>query len=277
MDDWKLGAAESLLLQKGPRTSGAEVLKMALTELVAGGRLRLEGEPRPRMRRRRAQVGHVRPSLQAVLDLFDRTVRGADGLEVARLAAAVREQYGSLDGYRDRVVLAGMLDEGLFVREQHRVLWVFPATRYVLTFAGQTAKQRLDDLQRQIEVSPAAALPAAGAAVLLMPEMFPELREEAERARRAGSGADGVAGAVVALPSTEGEASDPGGAPAPGLDPSPTPTPVATLDVPTFDFGSLDFGSLDAAIGSIDAGVSDGGSSADGGGGGGGDGGSSGN
>jgi hypothetical protein len=164
---WQLGAAESLLLQKGPKTSGAEVLKMALTELIASRRLRLDPGPKPLIRRGPARVGSLRPSLRALLDIFERASTGREGIEVAQLVKAVRHEYGGLDRYRERVVLAGMVDEGLFARERYWVLWLFPATRHVPTFAGQSAKQRLDDLQRRIELDPDAAIPVTGVAMLL--------------------------------------------------------------------------------------------------------------
>jgi hypothetical protein len=281
---WRFSAAESLLLQRDAEVSGAEVLKVALAELVAGGQLRVEPGRKPRLVRGAARLGRAGRSVRALLDVFERTGVGRAGLEVAKLAAAVRARYGSLDGYRDQVVLAGLVEDGLFAAETRRVLWLFPARRHVLTFAGQSAQRRLGELHEELRADPAAAVPAAGAAVLLLPALFPELRE-LERARRTG-GSDGGASWSAGVPYSDGGAAAPEGdlapAPWPAATPSaePTSTPVATLDLPSFDFTALDaIGGFDAAVSAIDAGVGDGGGSSDGGGGdgggGGGDGGSS--
>jgi hypothetical protein len=274
---WGLSAAESYVLEHGPTASAPETLKLALTELVATGRLRLvTQESKVLGFRRRTTVlaegarrfGRLRAPLRAALAAFERTA-AQQRAAVKKVAQAVVSEYGSLGGYRDRVVMESLVAEGLFVQEEYRRLWLFTGRRHVVTRPGLAARARLAELQQAARLGvpasagdPAGAIAcatAAGAALLLTPELYPELRE-LER-RRWSEGEDT---AEYALTAADG-----------ATEHLPTQTATALLDPPSptlsFDFGELDaIGGLDAAMDAIDGGVSDGGGD---GGGGGGDGG----
>jgi hypothetical protein len=166
----------------------------------------------------------------------------------------------------------------LFEVRRGRVLWIIPTTRVVYTPSGEEARA---ELQRWLAVGtrrlsgwadsdPSHALAyagMAGAALLLMPELFPQLHRLRDQPRT--YDADGglsSASAVYPASDRDDEWNQPGEVP--GLE-------LSSLDLSGFDFGSLDFGAfagLDAAMSAIDAGVDWGGGDA-GGGGGGGDGG----
>jgi hypothetical protein len=264
---WPLSAPESYVLENGPTASAAETLKLALTELVATGRLRLvEHESRFLGFTRRTTVltegprraGPLRPPLRDALALFERT--SASGrAAVKKVAQAVVNEHGSLNGYRDRVVMRSLVEAGLFVEEEYRLLWLFTAHRHVVTRSGLAARARLAELQRTARLKvpagaddPAGATAAAaavGAALLLTPELFPELRE---LQRRRGMEADEETAGLALSAADEGS------------EYLPTATPTAVLEPPSlelsFDFGALDaIGGLDAAMDAIDGGVSDGG------------------
>jgi hypothetical protein len=267
---WPLSAPESYLLANGPAASAAETLKLALTELVATGRLRLATqESRLLWLRRRTTVlaegarrgRPVREPLRAALAAFERT-SFQERAAVKDVARAVVREYGSLNGYRDRAVVAPLIAEGLVQEEEYTLFWRFTARRRGLSRRGIAARDRLAELQRivRLEVrgrahNPSGAIghaAAAGAGLLLVPELFPELRELARRRMEAGE-EEGVDVAAYALSGADAVTTH-GSADA----------PTALLDPPSldlsFDFGALDdVGGLDAAMDAIDGGVSDGG------------------
>ena len=145
---WRLSAPETYVLVNGPGASPKETLKLAFTELVASGRVKLTGklmEPGQRL-------GSLRPPLQNAFAAFEREYSTGGSLDVAKVARALVREHGSLAGYRDNVVMRSLLDDGLFVAEQYRILWVIPATRHVLTPAGEAARA---DLQEMKERQPA--------------------------------------------------------------------------------------------------------------------------
>jgi hypothetical protein len=297
---WPFSAPESYLLLHGPSASGRQALKLALTELVAGGQARLDRrEARtlgfrrsvPTLALGRAPIRPLRAPVRTVLLELERAAAGRGPVDVSKLVERVRATYGSLDGYRDRAVLPSLVEAGLCTEARHRLLWIIPVVRRSLTPQGEAARLELAELQRRgpdelrgrSDDQPGTALAyagAAGAAVLLMPELFPELRE-LERIRRQG-GADTAVYAETGAPGDDGPNGtgpipDGPGPTAPSPTPVATPTALSVQEPPTpelwFDFGGLDgIGGLDAAMDAIDAGIGDGGG-ADGDGGGGGDGG----
>jgi hypothetical protein len=292
---WRFSAPESYLLLRGARASSREVLKLALAELVASGQARLEPREVRRLGFRRTvpalAIGRAPPAaprapLRAVRIELERASFGSASVDVSRLVEQVRSTYGSLDGYRDRAVLRPLIDEGLYVERRDTLLWLIPRVRRSLTPAGEAARDELEALRRRGPEElrgagrPDAALTyaaSAGAALLLMPELFPELRA-LDQLRRRESASDST---VYAGGSDGGGGSDPTwpGVPAPDSAPVATPTAISIPDPAglelSLDFGWLDeIGGLDSVMDAIDAGIADGGGGGDGGGdGGGGDGG----
>ncbi|CAA9543579.1 MAG: hypothetical protein AVDCRST_MAG88-212, partial [uncultured Thermomicrobiales bacterium] len=208
---------------------------------------------------------------------------GSAGVPVRELAAAARKVWGGLDRYTKRVVLLALASRGLYAREERRILWIFPATRFVLTPAGEAAQA---DLRAWLAVGQgearrwtgsnaalaAAFLGSAGAAALLLQPIPPQL-QQLQRRQLQGGHADstGSTGSSSTGGDDEGRERPEPGEPAP-----PEEEPGGgdfSLDLDLDAFGGFD--SLDSAFASIDSGVDsgDGGSSDGGGGDGGGDGG----
>jgi len=215
---------------------------------------------------------------------------------VEDFARAARKELRTFDGYRDRHVVAALEARGLMTIEARKVVGVFPSKRKAWTATGREA---VDELERWLRVgkerlgewvsddpSKAFAYTAgAGAAILLMDELYPEFALLGQQlAERRGAGGDGGVGGVPNEDESVGEGSgvdaadgDLGGLEVPdggigGLDSGAFGT-----DLGGFDLGALeaDFGGfegLDAAFNAVDSGV-DAGGGGDGGGGGGGNGG----
>ena len=283
---WGLSAPESFVLLNGSSASGSEAFKLGLMELVAIGALILETtehhvlfmERHVATLRDGPRAGAARPrALDAIFDLYARTphqavVDGLPALAVTELARAAASEYGSLGRYVTQAVLPSLAERGLYEPQPAKVLWIFRTTRWLITPTGEAARADLErwladgedcfpdwaanDPQRAM-----AFAAGAGAALLLMPALFPELR----RLRMEWNQDGGLAATAVLYGSTAG---------ADFLD----------VNTTTFDFSSIDMGaldSMDSAMSAIDSavdagssdggGTSDGGSGSDGGGGSGGD------
>jgi hypothetical protein len=204
------------------------------------------------------------------------------GVAVVELARAAQRTFGTLDQFTSRHVWPRLQARGLCADESYKVLWLFPTTRRVLTASGQQARA---ELERWLEVGqqrfggwvdrdPSRALAyagMAGAALLLMDPLFPDMQLLGERVRQAGtSGESGAGGSSGWNPASSGSGGAEGGGEG-GLE-------LPNIDLPGLDPGSLSFdfdlgalGDLSSSFDAIDAGVDAGGG--DGGSDGGGDGG----
>ena len=199
---WELTAPESYVLYHGPNAGGGSAFKLALLDLVARGALHLvEVEGAGGLSRRRkgpVLTDGTQPpirvprALAGVVDLFETSPRhtfhdGTVGVAVADLTRAARRRYKSFDRFVSGQVLSSLIERGLFASETWRRWGLVPVTQYVLTSAGETAradlKARLALGEHQfihwIDREPERAanfVGFAGAAVLLMPAVLPELR-----------------------------------------------------------------------------------------------------
>src|SRR5919197_3911970 len=197
---WKLTAPESYVLLNGPQAGGAEAFRLALMELVGRGALRVVQVQQPGMLGlgRRVTVlaegasppADLDPTLESIWQVYTSLPSqtfpdGTVGVPVQELARAVQQRYGSLDGYVALQVLPALVERGLFRREEYRKLFLFPATRYVLTPDGRAARSELQGLialgNRQFGgwagQDPARALTfmgLAGASMFLMPLLLSE-------------------------------------------------------------------------------------------------------
>ena len=295
---WGLSAPESYVILNGPSASGSQAFKLGLMELVARGVWVLEtverrvllskkhvallrGGPRERMPSEQplAAIWHLYQAL---------TPHGEPGVPVEKLARAAARQYQPLGRYVRSEVLPALIERGLYQARQDRVLWVIPRTQYELTPEGESAHA---ELQRWLDVGatrfagwagsdPTQALAyagMAGAALLLMPPLFPDLRRLRDHTRTGDADSAYYAGTTTPFyPGDDDDRAehDPGDLDPGGLD-------LGGLDLPSFDLGSIDFGSLDfssfdaldSAMSAIDSAVDSGGggdsgSGGDGGGGG---------
>lgn len=286
---WELSAPESYVLLNGPGASGAEAFKLALLELVTRGSLRLATGQRKGAFGRRQEVSVLargeragapdEAALSAVWRIFEAQrsqvyENGVTGVAVDEFAKAAARTYGSIGKYAGTVVLPALSNRGFYRSESYRVLWLFPATRQVLTPQGEAERS---ELQERLELAEQefgslvnrdprralAFLALAGASVLLVNELYPDLqRLQAQLGRRPeeGGGDSDV--------DDEGDSGEGG-----GLD-------LAGFDLGGFDLGglSLDFDlsafeAIGDAFSAIDSGVDSGGGGDSGGGDGGGDGG----
>lgn len=280
---WELSAPESHALLYGADGDAKQQFKLAVLELVARKSLVLEeveesgyfGPKRTSILAAGPERGRTPESrpLAAVLRLHGGIPQhpfpgGVTGVPVADLASAAVKKYGTLTKFTQSEVMSALEARGLYRREEYRVLWVFPATRWTLTTTGQAARSDLEGTTKLgersfgtwVESEPARAmafLGVAGSSVLLMDGIHSDLRRLQEEGEATGYG--GYAGPVG------------GGEGAPGTEPG-------EFDAGALDFGGLDFdfgalGDLGGALDSIGAGVDAGGGGGGDGGGGGGNGG----
>jgi uncharacterized membrane protein YgcG len=256
---WEPSAPESYVLLHGVDRPDAQPFKLAITELVARGALKLLEIEEPGVFGMRRKISVLtegddrklitEQSLAAVQRVLGEArlstfSDGTVGTTVEDLAVAAQRHYKPLSAYATDEVLPTLIDRGYYAKETRRILGIFPSTRYVLTPSGQAARA---DLQQRMDVGQAdfhgwarnepnnalLYMGVMGSSFLLMPMLFADVEN------------------LSGLP--------PGG-----------------FDVSGFDLGALNvsaFDGLDAALGAIDAGVDSGVGGGDGGGWGGGDGG----
>ena len=233
---WDLTAPESGVLLWGPETRAGEALKLALLELVVRRALRLVSVPERRLvffsKRTDVLVSGTladQPAgraLRAALDVGPKLRNypgGIVGAPVADWARAVVARYREHGGYVQAKVLPALEARGLFGREDYRRLGLFGATRWAVTPAGTATLADLRALLATgrgplggwLRSDPARAelfVERAGAALLLLPERFPEFRRL--RGQATGTGGDGgtfVASADVFTLVALGEVFGPGG------------------------------------------------------------------
>lgn len=319
---WEPSAPESYLLLHFQRPEPKEALKLAMLELIARHRFRLEEVEQRGFfgRRHKGSVlvhGTSDAPLSPVLDFLwtvfqrlpvstfatwrgDPSHRAADtagleihGVEVKDYAQAVVKETGSVEGFLTDRVRPALAERGWIESQRHRVLGLFPTTRWTLTPAGVAAQGDLlwrveygnRELGHLVDDDPQRALAfagLAGAAVLLMDDARPHLQRLRERLA-AGSQptTDAVGGGIMAASDTSGTWDVTAGATPDALGPANPPLDLGAAPAPGtidtgFDFGAaLDlsaFDGIDAAVSAVDAGVdaaagADGGGGGDGGGG----------
>ncbi|MDQ3809369.1 MAG: hypothetical protein M3336_03670, partial [Chloroflexota bacterium] len=274
---WSLTAPESHALLHDRGASGRDAFKLGLMELIARGALSLDPTAE-----RRALVGvwpvavlRAGPTarapreqpLAAIWELFEATrpsdfLNGPPGVQVRDLANTAARRLGSIDGYLGRVVVPALVARGLVELRRERWLRILPVTRRRLSGRGEVARA---ELERWLQFGrsrlgawsggdPARALAfasAAGAAVLLMPELFPELRRLRQQLP-ADFEAGEEAGATTRTAFESGERGQPvsrcESLDSTGLDFESAEfgsTAFERADCGTVHFGSADFGSID--------------------------------
>lgn len=203
-----LSAPECLALLE-PASDGRALVKAALKELLLRRVFRLERSEarvllafKRRVRRLRRGGGRLPP--QSPLLPFERLLAEAarkdDRLD--RVLIAVRSRYGS--GYarfRSEVVLAALKRRGLIEWRSERILLIIPRRVAVPSASGQAQRGELERLLREArhaaakvgqEPAQLAALAASlGAAVVLVPELWPQLAEMDVLLRPPAPGSDG--------------------------------------------------------------------------------------
>ena len=295
---WELSAPASYVLMNGAEASGAEAFKLALLDLVTRGALRLT-----QLERRRAFVLTEQVSalaqgskavpteaseLRAVHELY-RSRADKDGTEavpVEALAKTAKAHYGSIGKYTHREVLPALVSRGMYRAESYRVLFIFPSTRYVLTEEGTAARA---ELMRQMVIArqrlpgwvagdlarAVAFVALAGASLLLVSELYPDLQQLHRELERQQAGDSGSSSSDAGSSSGGGTTSDSDWGHEPGPEGEQGDFAFGGLDLSAvafdFDFGA--FESIGEAFSSIDAGVDSGGDGGGDGGDGGGNGG----
>ena len=204
--DWqpghrRLGAPELFVLRNGPDVPVTKVFKLALLELVGRGILSLgvlqQGSGHTTTRTAVLLPGTTPPAdlgrpLRSVMDAYDGVpaqtpVDGGTGVALPELARALRERHGGkLSQWVADEVVTTLVDHGLYTEEQGHLLGVVSTTRYAPTREGKAAQAELEaSIKRAVDQFPtwaaderaraAAFLAVAGPAVLLMPELQPEI------------------------------------------------------------------------------------------------------
>ena len=196
--DWELTAPESYVLQIPRPLLSVHAFKLALRELVLRRVLRLEqlessglvGRRRPRsaLHAGARYAAISAPALTPLLALHGRSRqrRGLDGVLVEDFAREARREFTrSFAGYVNDHVYPALADRGLMRVEESKRLGALRRRMHVLTPEGQEAAAELDDwlrvgherLEGWVRDSPERALAyagGAGAAILLMPSLYPD-------------------------------------------------------------------------------------------------------
>ena len=192
---WRLTAPESYVLQAPRQPSGAEALKLGLRELVLRRALYVERlETAGFLRRGRPQTvlrlgtAVTEPALAPLLEVHARARQrgGLDGVLVEDFARAARRRFGrSLAGYVNDHVYPSLAQRGLVRPKEAQRPACCGAPR--AHPAGEEAAAELDEwlrvgrehVERWTAESPERALAyagGAGAAILLMPDLYPRVR-----------------------------------------------------------------------------------------------------
>jgi hypothetical protein len=211
-DRWRLTAPETYVLQAPRHLSGVEAFKLALRELVLRRALRIEqvesaGVLRGRRPKTvlRAGTRVTEPALAPLLEVHARAdERGAgDGVLIEDFAGAARREFGrTFAGFVDDHVYPSLEERGLISSREERRWGLFRRTRHELTPAGEEAAAELDGWLRVgrervegwAQESPERALAyagGAGAAILLLPELYPEFDRLGRHAEAQGYSAAG--------------------------------------------------------------------------------------
>jgi DNA-binding MarR family transcriptional regulator len=185
---WGLTAPESYVLYSAPTVSGSEAFKLALRELALRRAIRME---RHGMRRGTGTASE--PALEPVLEVFNRAARGVDVVRVNDLAREAKRAFGrSFAGYVNDHVYPSLEQRGLIRAEESRFLGILRRRRHRLTPEGREALDELrewlwvgeDRLGRWVRDDPDRALAyagGAGASLLLMSGLYPELERLGRR------------------------------------------------------------------------------------------------
>lgn len=281
---WDLTAPESLVLRDGPGAKPAEVVKLAVLELVTRRVLRLvEVETRSRRGKPKSEVvigAGARPAptdgplervatiaLEAKAQTYPDGTVGIAMPAFARVFVANYKNAPKL--FIEHSVLPALEARGLYSRERRKFLRVFPYTHWARTPEGDRALARLDDLttiaERDVnewsEREPrrlATFLAMAGGAALLVPAAYPTFEEFTRRLRAQSD--DGGIVPIVAVTTfvggdsapddrehdaIEGGAGDEAGFDGGGVD-------MGGMDLGGADFGGVDFGGIDFSALSVD-------------------------
>ena len=278
---WELTAPESIVLRDGTRAKPAEVLKVAVLELVTRRVLRLiEVERRDWRGRLRSETvigagarpapldGPLAPIASIALEATARTYPdGTVGLSIPAFAHAFKVQHRNIPGlYIQQTVLPALEARGLFASQRRTWLGRFGATTiWTRTPEGDRVLERLDELTSIAERDAAewderdpqrlaAFLAAAGSAALLVPSAFPVFEAFTSRLRN-----DGDGGEIAPILTASTIAPD---------DSWPTDgiADLGGIDLSGLSLDFSAFAGLDGALSGMDAGLGAGMAGADGGG-----------
>lgn len=233
-----LSPAQVLVLDRPNARQGDQLIRASLRWLVAGGHLVLVANKRSGAHPSEQRIMPGKPlgpgapgDLAQVMALALAKPRR----KISSLMRAARHAWGrDYDGFRRDIVLAGLVAQGLVFRRDKRILLIFPSTRHYRTPAGEALNRRLSTMLSHVRTLPdmmksdpsraTAIAAAAGALVLLVPEIFPHLPALGDLLR--------------GLPSRRTEPAD-----------------AATAD--TLGFSIEDLAGIDLSIGNLDAGIDD--------------------
>jgi hypothetical protein len=194
---WELTAPESWALMNGIGAS-TQPFKLALTELLMRGALKII-ESKGRFRGKTVLLTDgpkaqppSEPVLAPIWELYrgskTKTTDQGTGVEVKELAKSAQSKLGGVSGYVAKYVAPQLRDRGLIEWRAKKVLFVFNSGKWELTPAGEAQKaelQRILDEGRSsmegwVSNDPTRAVAymgTAGAAILLAPMLFPQLRQ----------------------------------------------------------------------------------------------------
>lgn len=298
---WSLTAPESYTLLSWPGGESSQAFKLGLAELTTRGVLQIDtldaarGAPRAVLRPGPRPRVPTEPPLASLWLLFTSSpittfANGVQGVALPAFIRAAQRRFGnSLHRYRQGDVVPALVDRGLLAHQVSRFLWIFTTSRLVLTPAGQAARDDLDGrlllARRQfggwVDRDPARAvayLALAGASVLLLDSLFPEMRRLQQHAADVSAATwststwstptdlDEADDRAAVVPVAGESAARQEEAPA-GDDASLSGPTIGALNMSGLDLGSLDLGrlavdfdlgaftSLDSIFSAVDAGV----------------------
>lgn len=184
-------SASGLLVLLNPNVEAREALKVGFKELVAMGLVHLgKNSQRSRIGLQATQI-HLwlepgeRPKNLILRGLLgDLRSAARHGNEFAKMLQQLQREYGhAYTKFKLKIVLPGLLRQGLLEPQQHKVMGLFNTIRYRHTAAGLAQKERLEhDMARAHQISRllkddptqvAALVASLGAAIILIPELRP--------------------------------------------------------------------------------------------------------
>jgi hypothetical protein len=195
-------SAPELLVLLNPSVEAREVLKVGCKELLAMGLVRLEksswrGWLGVRMTGTNLRPGPGERPRNPVLYGLLGDLRSAcrHGTEIGQVLQQLRSEYGqSFQKFKEKLVLPGLLRQGLLEEQPVKVLGLFESRRYRQTAAGLALKQLLEGqmaqarqagrLLRDDPQQVVALVASLGSAAILVPELWPYFGEINARLRQ---------------------------------------------------------------------------------------------
>ncbi len=210
-----------MLVLLEPHTAARDALKAGFKELLARGLLQMHKAPAASRWQPSDFLLHfnaAEPLANPVLQNLWGDLRSASrhGAGLNQVLQRLQREYGpGYETFKQKIVLPGLLQRGLLQQQSHKLLGLFPQTRYLPTPQGTAIKRQLEQhLSEARQLIPsladgkaeaAALLFSLGPALLLLPGLEPHFQQLEAHLRL--QGADGGYAPVFVVPDSEAQES----------------------------------------------------------------------